>query len=711
MNFFSKLTRRESTKIRLWPSNVDDVPIRFWFSIYIAVSAFIIFALPLAIWKNAFLLHGGPAYLDGRIGEGELRDRILYLPFYLIAPIAVFFANWRIPITQMPSPRNGILLFPIIVFVHLSLSAASTGFRILFWSIATAGMAAIFRRQHKGYEPGTGAALKSWRAGWLDVIATMVICVLLLPASSERLAAHIGPAVGKVSYFVGPALYSYGRGLIPGLSFFSNYGIGPGAIFSYLMSPSWESVAVTCVELIVAITVLFYCAMYFLLLFMTSSRLLAFSVAVFTAILNFSSSPFDVPSSYPVRYPLLLPFVVAFAWLCGGERRLSPVALMSIFAGLSLFWHTEIGVYLILAGCGGIFLRYGQQLGEWIWAVAFVIGSSVVFFCAARLFIGPPATTLSFAEGMIRPIREFSGGWDGISIKWNTVWSLLYNIPLQAMAVATIGGFWFLMWFRSDCLSARERQLAGVLAMLSMLGMAMLTKWVNRSLDAVWHNNAVLLIIVAAWWCNYFWTRSSARAALAKSRRATRFCATAMPILAALAVLQIVDDAGYPFPYGLRSYVAYPSLAKAIVAPAHLYDPVSYTKDSPPIDWDWPPLLADISKADIALIQKYTQPHEQALVISIVDWAYLTQAQRAPKSFFVPFFWTFDSSFVEHSFKNADIVFVDTRIFTRREHPSPIDRLVFDRIDKDYLPGEQATTLRLYRFKDAPAVASPPTVQ
>lgn len=681
--------------------------VRFWFSLYIALTVFLAFALLSVAVRHAISIHIGPIYLDGN-GEGasELRDRILYVPFYSLGAIAVFAANWRVPSDRMPSPRIAVSLLAIIFLIHVGLSLKNWFPQVLCLCVALAGVVRALGWRPGQHQSAPAVPLPVLRASWLDALAIVAICILLLPASADRLAAHLGFNIGKISDIVGPALYGYGEHLAPGPDFYSHYGPGLGPVFSHFMGVGWKGIATNAVELIVASTALFYCAMYVLLLFLTRSRLLAFAASVFTALLNFSTYfPFDAPSAYPIRYPFLIPFVLAFGWLCGGQRRLAPVIAMAIFAGLSLFWHTEIGLYLVLAGCGGIFVARGIRPSEFATFGIFLVGTLAAFFAVAWLFIGGPALSWSFLTDAMKPIAAYSAGWDGVPVKWNTIWSLFYNIPLQAVAIVTVGGFWFLMWFRYDSLTVRERQVGGVLSMLSLVGLAMLAKWINRSLDAEWHQNAIPLIIVICWWGHFLWINSRAPAALARAGRAMRVSAVAGPLMAAIAFLLLVDDSANPAPYGLRSYIAYPSIAKSIVAPAKLYNLSLDSRQGYFIDWDWPELLTRISSDDIALIQRNAKPHERVAVISVVDWAYLAQAQRPPKAVFVPVEWSYDKAFIDRSFDGAEAIFVDDRFLSRKDPPA--FAILANLINRNYAPAEHSTTLTLYRLKK-PAEPSRP---
>jgi hypothetical protein len=100
-----------------------DLSVRFYFSLYIALIAFIAMALLSVALRGVITVHIGPMFLTGNgVGDSELRDRILYLPFYLFAPLAVLVANWRTPADRMPSPGNAVTLFGIIGLIHSACS-------------------------------------------------------------------------------------------------------------------------------------------------------------------------------------------------------------------------------------------------------------------------------------------------------------------------------------------------------------------------------------------------------------------------------------------------------------------------------------------------------------------------------------------------------------------------------------------------------------
>jgi hypothetical protein len=246
---------------------------------------------------------------------------------------------------------------------------------------------------------------------------------------------------------------------------------------------------------------------------------------------------------------------------------------------------------------------------------------------------------------------------------------MLYNLPLQIVGCITVGWASIRLSRASD--PPRDRFVTGVLLALSMIGIALMIKWVNRTLDAVWHQNALPLAIVAAWWAHQFsksWQPAFRRAVGAVAAAAT------------LVALLLVQDRLNPHPYGLRSYANYPSLLSwPFVSPS----PGTWQED-----------FGRITETETNFIQENSKPGERVLVIAFMDWAYLAQAHRAPKAYFMPLLASFDEHFIGPSMDDADRLFYDNIVETRPE--SPRVREVVERIKKDFVPVQTKGNLTLY---------------
>jgi hypothetical protein len=140
---------------------------------------------------------------------------------------------------------------------------------------------------------------------------------------------------------------------------------------------------------------------------------------------------------------------------------------------------------------------------------------------------------------------------------------------------------------------------------------------------------------------------------------------------------------GNPTFYGLRSYAKYPSLLNLpFVTP-------------PPIQWQED--FGQIMPIETAFIEENTKPDDRVLVIAFVDWAYLAQAHRAPKAYFLPLTVTFDSTFIQRSFDGADVLFCDKVTEAYKNRPNVPE--ILDLIARDFVPVETRGNLTLYKRK------------
>lgn len=179
-------------KVTISELTLAEISIRFWFSLYVVLGVFIMCGLLWVLLKSAIVSNVDPLH-------SELRDRILYLPFYMFGPVAVVLANWRVAAGRMPPPGNAILLVAIVGLTHLGLLAASTGLQFLFLCMAFAVAVTALRWRRGQHVPAVAVASRGRRVNWIDAVAIAAICVLLIPASGDRLAAHIGISIAKIS--------------------------------------------------------------------------------------------------------------------------------------------------------------------------------------------------------------------------------------------------------------------------------------------------------------------------------------------------------------------------------------------------------------------------------------------------------------------------------------------------------------------------------
>lgn len=597
----------------------------------------------------------------------DVCKKAFYGAFFLSGPIAAAAALYAAHQSSGSLTLSTITACLVYVALYYANDRGSFIVAAVLLAIAAA-MVIANRRADAFFLKESSPTDTPFRVGLPDLLAVAFLALLLIPSDLERVTSVVRDEAHKVSYFIGPALYDYAPGLVPGLDYHSHYGPALGWFFHFIMGDGWKSAAMRVVGLNIAITLAVYVQAYFLLTYLIRSRLAAIGIVTALAVLAFSTTNhFYSPSAYPTRFPLLIVFALAIGLHCADPRRPGWLIASAIMCAVSLLWQTEIGLFFFVTGTfvaaiAGGFPGYRN-------ALIFVVTSIAAAMLLCLLLFGSRALSLTFLIECFRPLVLYGTGWGSSPIKWWLRWSMLYNLPLQIVGCITVGWASIRLSRASD--PPRDRFVTGVLLALSMIGIALMIKWVNRTLDAVWHQNALPLAIVAAWWAHQFsksWQPAFRRALGAVAAAAT------------LVALLLVQDRLNPHPYGLRSYANYPSLLRWPFAS--------------PSPGTWQEDFGRITETETKFIQENSKPGERVLVIAFMDWAYLAQAHRAPKAYFMPLLASFDEHFIGPSMDDADRLFYDNIVETRPE--SPRVREVVERIKKDFVPVQTKGNLTLY---------------
>lgn len=597
----------------------------------------------------------------------DVCKKAFYGSFFLSAPIAAAAALY----TSHRSSGSLTLSTVTTCLIYLALFAADDRGRFLV-ALAILAVAAVTvaanRRANPYSPPASSSSDPPFSVGLTDLLPVAFLVLLLIPSDLEWVTSAVRDESHKVSYFIGPALYDYAPGLIPGLDFHSHYGPALGWFFHLIMGDGWKSAAMRAVGLNIAITLATYIQAYFLLTYLIRSRFVAIGIVTALAVLAFSTSNhFYSPSAYPTRFPLLIVFVLAIGLHCAAPRRSTWLIVSAVLCAVSLLWQTEIGLFFLVTGTfvaavAGGFPAYRNML-------VFVGTSIAAAILLCLLLFGPRALSPTFLIECVRPLLLYGTGWGSSPIKWSLDWDIFYNLPLQIVGCITVGWASIRLSRASDC--ARDRFVAGVLLALSTVGIALMIKWVNRTLDAVWHQNALPLVIVAAWWIHQF---------SREWQPAFRKAAGAIVALATVLALLFVQDRHNPHLYGLRSYAHYPSLLK-----------LPFVSTPPSI---WQEDFGRITETETKFIQDNTKSGERVLVIAMMDWAYLAQAHRAPQAYFMPLLVAFDAQFLDRTMNGANRLFYDNIVESRLEHPRV--REIMELIKRDFVAVETKGNLTLY---------------
>lgn len=491
-----------------------------------------------------------------------------------------------------------------------------------------------------GRFPPTEAVASGWvRRAFVTIGPLVVFGLMIVPSSVREVASrHVGENHHLVSYFSGPALYAYGKGLVPGKDYFTQYGIGHAYVFSFVLGQDARHTLEHYVVFAALVIWSFFGVSYWVLRDFFHSAAWAFGTSLTALLLVFHTErSFWDPSSWPLRYPLLFAFVWAWVRGCGAAAAFKWQALAGLLAGLSMFWNTEPGVYMIVCGCTGFILLGRFKAAAWTGAARMAVAVVLAFLLPSLAAYGRGVFSWRFGVELFKPFLIYGGGFGAWPVNWLPGWSYLFVALIPGLALACVGGCW--------AIPQKSREQA-YLYLVAALGICLFLKWVNMSINAVWLVNAFPFVAVTSWWLQKAAERLARLPASELHQQFVKWGAGIAVAVAAGWFVWVVDDSRNPALYGARAFWAYPSAFKGLVAG--------------PVKSDWPPGVGQVPGEDVALIQRLTSPGERVALISYRDWVYLNGAKRPPKFWFVPSVLSFLNWQIEKSLQDADLVFVET---------------------------------------------------
>lgn len=503
---------------------------------------------------------------------------------------------------------------------------------------------------------------------WVDVGLIAALLALILPADVRGLATRAMAGNHPVSYLTGPALYHFANGMVPGRDFLSFYGYGPPYLLSRFLTADVNALYGLYIRLIAASLAVFHLSAYWVLRDFFQNRAMPFVLtAVFLALCQYAEGDaYGGPSALAIRYAFVFIAIGILArHMVQPSGRL--LVALSVVCAVSIFWNTETGIYTWAITCAALSVRLLER--RRLWEVPAFTAMSLVFLLA--LFVaafGPAVLSKDFLYVFLAPLSLHSvSNWVGVLLGWQPGFGTLYQIVMPVIAIGTavsVAGAWT---------GSRTIERAYLLV-LSLVALVFMTKWVNRSLDAVWQQNAFAYLAVGAWW-----GRSAFRAALG---RTTSQLVPAIS-LAAIAVVSVTvllnaQDRRQEVTIGLRAYLKFPSIAS-----------FRWRKTAGPVQ-----MALDAS--DIDLVNKIVPPGGRMLLLSEQDWLLLPALGRAPKSYFLPFRDTFSREQVSSSFAGADYFFLDRGATYQYEW---LKDMVEQILQEQFERSEESTRFILYRRK------------
>lgn len=601
-------------------------------------------------------------------------EKIFYVLFYVIGGLAAF-ASFRL--RKFFEGQSLILFYVSALVIVMALEAFLQGafqqrLRMVALAVAVGAIFVPFVRRipvHTRIKgDGERRSISLFEFGRIDAALVAALLALTLPLSVQRLASEAAGNPHAVSFLVGPALYQFAEGLVPGRDFLSFYGYGPPYLFGWLLRADPNVLYLRYIGFVAVCLAIYHLSAYWVLRDFFQSRALPFFLTVvFLVVCQYGDAQaFAGPSALAIRY--------MFVFIAAGvlarfmvQPSVWSLAALSAVCAVSIFWNTETGIYTWLVGCAVLSVRVLER--RWPWEVAAFTGLSIVVLFA--LFIaafGPAVLSMDFLQIFLTPIGLHSvSNWVGVTMNWNPGFGTFYQLIFPAMALGTavsVAATW------TDCRSLER----AYLLVLSVVALVFMAKWMNRSLDAVWQQNAFAYLAVGAWW-----GRSAFRVVLGRATSQV-IPVLSLAAIAALsvAVLLSAQDRQQDVTIGLRSYWQYPSIARLKLGRGAGQIKI-------PLDG-----------SDIDLVDKAVPRDGRMLLLSEQDWLVLAALGRAPKSYFLPFRNTFSPEHVTRSFAGVDYFIRDRGATYEYDW---LKEMVENILSNHFERTEESTRFVLYRRK------------
>jgi hypothetical protein len=570
---------------------------------------------------------------------------------------AAAFAVWTGRLAVRVSAGSLLLLAALVPVVNFFCGRAQSRPDGVLWGAAGAAVAiavlwfaarflgAKVQEGGRGFEPVASGLERPWMPFGRHAVAVLLLAAVLLPDSWETVAGRIGYDTHPAIFMIGSALHRYGAGAVPGLDYSAPYGVGMPWLFSLFLGDSADQTIVHYAMFIVAAMYFFYLGAFYLLRWLLRSWTWALATTLVILLLQIHATrTFFDPSSYVLRYPLLIAAIACCAWWAGGSWRMRAALPLAGTLGAGLFLNTETGLFQVLAAIFVAFAASGSVVRGALRAAAITAAALAVFLGACVMAFGARALSSGFLYALVEPLILFGGGFNSLPVEWLHGWHLLYNIAGPGICLATIGWCAVYLWRQPE--AGRARLCA--LAMTSSLAIMLSAKYGNFSIVAYWHVGAVACIIVLAWWLRQV-VDLYGGAQLMPGRVPFALRTLLVPAIAgaALCLLRLSEDERNPDVYALNAYVYYPSLLNIALRVPQLQGCQRLACSSRRLD-----------RADIELIRRHTDPRERVAVVGPGDWTYLVEAKRAPMFALLPSDMIFTKRDLENSVHGLDKIFV-----------------------------------------------------
>jgi hypothetical protein len=595
-------------------------------------------------------------------GRQEDREKAFYVLTLFLGPSLGWLAARAEIAGRRPTAASLVLLLVTVPALSkvIGIALASSGIVAAAYGLSAAAVltiaALIVRRG--GHESGSSAlpataALaehvkreRHWRPMLFGAVAMLVIVIVLVPISARSVAAAIGFDMHMASFMVGPATYTFGRALVPGIDYFTQYSVGTPWVFSFFLAQTASETMVHAVWFVIAEMLFFELTLFWFLWWLLRGWGWALVMSLAILMMQFTTSnPLYAPSSTSARYPLMI--LVAGLFACWVRKRLllSMTVMLSLSLACALFLNTETGIYISAAVAIATVLAVPPLLRS-VGSVALLGVLTFVFFALLSLVaFGSGVLDLRYFYYLLEPLVLYTSGLGAWPIEWIGGLHWLYNIVSPGMAIATVG--WVAVVARQSVPPVDRSRLAA-LAMISLIGLFLTAKFINMSIVALWQVSSVGLLIVLAWWARSL-LDSLDRRSVMLGRLDARTAATTGVWGLLAAFLFMIDDPRNPSLYAVMSYRTHPTVVNAVLGGLAVY---GCSEDRTGCT------AAPVAPDDVKLLTRLTQSGERVALLMLQDWTYLIEARRPSKFYFLPSAVLFTRRQLTESLRDTHLIFL-----------------------------------------------------
>ena len=488
-------------------------------------------------------------------------------------------------------------------------------------------------------------------------VCVLVMAAFVIPLEATSIAAFIGFDMHMASFMIGPATYSFGKNLVPGFDYFTQYSVGTPWLFSFFLAPTATRTMVNAVWFVIAEILVFQLSLLFFLRWFLRSWSWALVVGLACLMLQFgTSSPLYAPSSTSARYPLLIICVMAFVhWIRRDFVWPATLLLASVLAS-AIFLNTETGIYTCAAVAIVAVIMGPGFVVPVVRTVALGVATFVLFLVWNVIAFGPGVLQIQYLLLLLEPLMLYTAGLMSWPIEWLGGYHWIYNIVSPAIALASVA--WVAASARLE-VPPRPRTELAALAMVALVGLFMTAKYINMSIVGLWQVNAICLLVVVAWWMRAFVEQlpqqrsGSARFAFGSKavtlhRGSPRVEATFGLALLLLLFLCTITDLRNPSLYAIPSYRTLPTVVNYLLGGPEKHPCGGRTGCT----------ATAVSPLDVELVDRLTRPTERVALLAFQDWTTSSKPDGLLKFHFLPSAVVFTERQLTDLLRDIDLIFL-----------------------------------------------------